>query len=61
LKTVLCFGDSNTWGWDPTTETGFAPDVRWPGVLRNELGPDYWVIEEGQPGRTTVWNDPIEG
>jgi lysophospholipase L1-like esterase len=25
------------------------------------LGPDYWVIEEGLNGRTTVWDDPIEG
>ena len=61
MRTVLCFGDSNTWGWDPVTESRFGPDVRWPGVLRRELGPDYWVIEEGLPGRTTVWNDPIEG
>jgi len=61
LKTILCFGDSNTWGWDPATQTRFAPDVRWPGVLRSELGAGYWIIEEGLPGRTTVWDDPIEG
>ncbi len=61
MKTILCFGDSNTWGWDPATQTRFGPEQRWPGVLRRELGSDYWVIEEGLPGRTTVWNDPIEG
>ncbi len=61
MKTVLCFGDSNTWGHDPATQTRLARDVRWTGVLRNELGPDYLVIEEGLNGRTTVWDDPIEG
>jgi lysophospholipase L1-like esterase len=35
-------------------------DVRWPGVLRSELGEGYHVIEEGLGGRTTVWDDEIE-
>lgn len=60
MKTVLCYGDSNTWGYDPVSQTRFAIDVRWPGVLRNELGKCYQVIEEGLNGRTTVWDDPIE-
>ncbi len=61
MKTVLCYGDSNTWGSDPETGERFAPDVRWPGVLRRSLGEGYWVIEEGLGGRTTVRDDPIEG
>jgi len=61
MKTVLCYGDSNTWGYDPTTAGRFDRDTRWPGVLRRELGDDYLVIEEGLNGRTTVWEDPIEG
>ena len=61
MKTVLCFGDSNTWGWNPATQARYARSERWPGVLRVELGDGYEVIEEGQNGRTTVWNDPIEG
>ncbi len=60
MKTVLCYGDSNTWGYDPATQTRYPRDVRWPGVLRKELGDDYLVIEEGLNGRTTVWDDPIE-
>ncbi len=60
MKTILCFGDSNTWGSDPTTGERFARDVRWPGVLRATLGPEYDVIEEGMPGRTTVFDDPLE-
>ena len=64
-KRVVCFGDSNTWGYDPN---GFPPngqgrfpeDVRWTSVMSSLLGEDYTVIEEGQNGRTTVWHDPIE-
>lgn len=61
LKTILCYGDSNTWGYEPATATRYAPHVRWPGVLKKELGLGYAVIEEGLNGRTTVWDDPIEG
>jgi lysophospholipase L1-like esterase len=60
VKTILCYGDSNTWGYDPATQGRFSRDVRWPGVLRNELGEGYLIIEEGLNGRTTVWDDPIE-
>ena len=61
MKTILCYGDSNTWGHDPASQDRFARDERWPGVLRLELGEEDLVIEEGLGGRTTVWNDPIEG
>jgi lysophospholipase L1-like esterase len=60
MKTVLCYGDSNTWGYDPATKTRYPLDVRWTGVLTNRLGADYRVIEEGLNGRTTRWDDPIE-
>ncbi len=59
LKTILCYGDSNTWGYDPVTKDRFGPDVRWTGVLQSRLGSDYRVIEEGLNGRTTVWDDPL--
>jgi lysophospholipase L1-like esterase len=61
VRTVLCYGDSNTWGSDPASGERFADDVRWPGVLGRKLGDEYRVIEEGLPGRTTVRDDPIEG
>jgi lysophospholipase L1-like esterase len=64
MKTILCFGDSNTWGFNPTSINEPFParhplDVRWTGVLARELGSDYRVIEEGQNGRTTVHEDPF--
>jgi lysophospholipase L1-like esterase len=65
MKTILCYGDSNTWGAVPMTRLDdcrrFGPTERWAGILRQELGADYHVIEEGLNGRTTVWDDPIEG
>jgi len=60
MKNVLCYGDSNTWGYMPVDATRYGIDVRWPGVLRQQLGGGYWVIEEGLSGRTTVWEDPYE-
>jgi lysophospholipase L1-like esterase len=61
MKVILCYGDSNTWGFDPVTQERFSPEVRWTGVLAHQLGEGYRVIEEGLCGRTTVWDDPVEG
>ena len=61
MKTVVCFGDSNTWGYCADTQARYGRNERWAGVLRNMLGDEYLVIEEGLNGRTTVWDDPIEG
>lgn len=52
-RSVLCFGDSNTHGYVPGSVSGrFNSHVRWPGVMRELLGPRWLVIEEGLPGRT---------
>lgn len=61
MKTIVCFGDSNTWGYCPETQTRYGREERWTGILRNRLGEDFQIIEEGLNGRTTVWDDPIEG
>jgi len=53
MKNVLCFGDSNTWGYDPATQTRFSKKIRWTGVLQELLGSNYNIIEEGLNGRTT--------
>ena len=59
-KTILCYGDSNTWGQRPDNEARYAYYERWTGVLQQELGAAYRVIEEGLSGRTTIWDDPTE-
>ncbi len=57
---ILCYGDSNTWGFRPDKPfTRFEHTIRWTGVLRMLLGDGYEVIEEGLNGRTTVWDDPF--
>lgn len=50
---ILCYGDSNTWGYDPATQTRFSNNIRWTGVLQNLLGNNFNIIEEGLNGRTT--------
>ena len=60
MKTILCFGDSTTWGYCP--EAGGArlsEEERWPRLLERELGCEYRVIEEGLNGRTTAFEDAI--
>jgi len=37
-RSLLCYGDSNTCGFDPASGGRFPPGVRWPGVLAAELG-----------------------
>jgi lysophospholipase L1-like esterase len=59
MKTVLCFGDSLTWGFDPRSGTRYPFDQRWPGVLQGELGGDVRVVEEALNGRTTIYDVPL--
>lgn len=63
MRTVLCFGDSNTHAQIPGAGPlhRYSIDKRWPGVLKRVLGDGWHVIEEGLSGRTTVHDDPIEG
>lgn len=56
---ILCFGDSNTYGSNPSGGR-WSRDKRWTGVLQRLLGEDYYIIEEGCGGRTTVLEDYLE-
>lgn len=61
MKNVLCYGDSNTWGYNAQIENGrHGRWERWTGIAQAILGDNYYLIEEGLNGRTTVWEDPIE-
>ena len=61
-RSILCFGDSNTWGAPPGGGERFPRDVRWTGVLQRLLGDGHRVIEEGLNGRTATLEHPwIEG
>ena len=61
MKTILCYGDSNTWGYNPDGSGRYPKHMRWTTVLQKELGESFDVISEGLNGRTTVWDDPVRG
>ena len=61
MKTILCYGDSNTWGHNPITQARYPLEQRWVTLLARDLGSAYLVIPEGLNGRTTVWPDPVKG
>ena len=50
MTTILCYGDSNTYGYNPVNGLRYPKDVRWTGVLQKLLGEQYAVIEEGCNG-----------
>lgn len=61
-RSILCFGDSLTWGWIPVAESSptlrYPFEQRWTGAMARELGDGYEIIEEGLSARTTSVDDP---
>ena len=49
MKRVICFGDSNTFGYDPRSYLGsqYPADVRWTGLLESA---GWEVVNYGQNG-----------
>jgi lysophospholipase L1-like esterase len=59
-KTIVCFGDSNTWGYVPGSVSGrFPRTVRWPARLATALADEAEVIAEGLNGRTATMDSPV--
>ena len=58
-KTIVCFGDSNTHGYNSSNMGRFTEKERWTCLLADLLGSDYLVREEGLSGRTTSFEDPL--
>lgn len=58
-RTILCYGDSLTWGYDPVGPSRHAYEDRWPSVLQAELGDAVRVIPDGLNGRTTAYDDHL--
>lgn len=60
MKNIICFGDSNTYGYNPVTKGRFPDNIRWTGRLKCKVEKyNYSVIEEGLVGRTTVFEDSV--
>lgn len=58
-KKIICFGDSNTHGYNSKTGGRFSEEERWPCLLNKYLGENYIVAEEGLEGRTACFEDPL--
>lgn len=61
MPRILCYGDSNTWGFSSRPEPPaprYGRADRWPCVMASVLGGDSELIEEGLNGRTTDVSDP---
>ncbi len=57
MKTILCYGDSNTYGYKPDGSGRYSEQQRWTCLLGQYLGSGCRVIEDGNVGRTTVFED----
>lgn len=60
MKTVLCYGDSNTYGYNPNEghRSRYPKELRWTTILQELLGEKYEIIVEGLNGRTTAYDRP---
>lgn len=59
MKHILCYGDSNTYGFIPWGGR-YDDNTRWTCRLGAMLGEGYRVIDEGLNGRTSALDDPFE-
>ena len=57
MKTVLCYGDSNTFGFNPIDGSRYDENIRWSGILKELLKDKYEIIEEGMNNRTAIANN----
>ena len=58
MKKILCFGDSNTWGYIPNLGTRYDENTRWTSILQNLLGKNYEIVEAGCCNRTCFIDNP---
>ena len=58
LKKILCFGDSNTYGFNPINSQRYNKNTRWTGILQTSLKDKYNIIEAGCNNRTCFMDNP---
>jgi len=61
VKKILCYGDSNIFGFIPGQGARYPKNERWSGILGEILPQDYFVIEEGMNNRTGFFKNPDGG
>src|SRR5574344_3156538 len=58
MKKILCFGDSNTYGYKPENRLRYDENIRWTTIVQKSLEKyGYEIIEEGLCGRTAGFDD----
>ncbi len=57
MKNILCYGDSNTYGYDPKTGERYDENTRWTALLQKFLINEWNVIEEGCNNRTAIFDN----
>ena len=58
MKKILCFGDSNTFGFNPKNGKRYDEKTRWTGILKSKLKDLYIVQEAGCNNRTAFSDNP---
>jgi lysophospholipase L1-like esterase len=58
MKKIICFGDSNTFGFNPVNRERYDITLRWTGVLSGLLQKEFQIIEEGCNNRTAFFDNP---
>ena len=52
MKKIVCYGDSNTFGYNPTDGTQYEENIRWTSLLQKKFETEYEIINEGMCDRT---------
>lgn len=58
MNKVLCFGDSNTFGFNPKNGSRFDKSIRWTGILQRLCENKFHIIEAGCNNRTAFSDNP---
>lgn len=61
MKNILCFGDSNTFGFNPLNGSRFTKEERWSGILKEKLSKlNYEVVEAGANNRSCFIKNELD-
>ena len=55
-KEVLCFGDSNVFGYNPSDGSRYPVDIRWSGLVKEYFKNKLKIVEAGCNNRTIFEN-----
>lgn len=58
MRKIICFGDSNTFGFNPQNGSRYDSNTRWTAILGKFLDNRFQVIEEGCNNRTAFFLNP---